>query len=296
MYEDMWLSKGAGMRKTALHVLLVACLWSGSAYAQDSSLQSLTYELERLRGDLNDLQRFVYKADPSELPATTGGETDNTRLLLVYQRLEAELRTLTGRVEEMEFEFSGRIDRLVADLDERLSRIEQGMVVKEKPTETGMTAEAPASTPEESEANIADTDAGGNVLPSGTVMEQFNYAFSLLRRADHDAAEIAFTEFIALNPTSELVGNAYYWLGSTHLVRERYRDAAVAFLKGYQQSPDGPKAAASLSKLGATLVKLEKVEEACATFRELHERFPDAGSVILDEANAAAAAAGCKTS
>ena len=120
-----------------------------------------------------------------------------------------------------------------------------------------------------------------------------NFAFSLLRKADYEGAQMAFDEFITLHPDSELTGNAYYWLGSTHFVRDQYRDAAVAFLKGYQEGPTGPKAADNLLKLGVTLSRLGKPDEACATFKELSNKFPEAAQILLDEASDEAASAGC---
>ena len=155
-------------------------------------------------------------------------------------------------------------------------------------TDTATAApDAAAAAPE------GESVAAATVLPPGSAMERYNFAFSLLRKADYEAAEAAFVEFIALYPDNELTGNAYYWLGSVHFVRDRFRDAAVAFLKGYSGTPTGPKAADNLFKLGAALSRDGKLKEACAVFEKLDKEFPGAARALLDEAAVEAAAAGC---
>ena len=136
-------------------------------------------------------------------------------------------------------------------------------------------------------------DAVAAALPAGSEMDQYNYAFSLLRKADYDGAESAFNQFIAAHPDSALSGNAYYWLGETYYVRNSYNDAAIAFLKGYQRFPSGDKAPDNLLKLGMTLTRLGKKAEACATFAELKSKFPDAPQTVRDKAAQESSGAGC---
>src|SRR3546814_19535879 len=53
--------------------------------------------------------------------------------------------------------------------------------------------------------------------------------------------------------SSDVCSSDLYWLGETYYVRQRYQDAAVAFLEGYQKYPKSPKAADNLLKLGMAL-------------------------------------------
>jgi len=270
------------------------------AQAQTADVQSLARELERLRNDLVDLQRFVYAGEGEVIeiaPSVAAGE-DAAQLQLGIQNLEERVRLLTGRVEEIEYQqrqLMTRMDTLIADINARLSGVPQPAAGESDivlPDDGAALADGGAVEliPE---ADATADVATGAILPPGPEMDQYNFAFSLLRKADYEGAEMAFNEFITLHPDSELTGNAYYWLGSTHFVRDEFRDAAVAFLKGYQQSPTGPKAADNLLKLGVTLSRLDKPDEACATFAELENKFPEAAQTLLDEASDEASAAGC---
>ena len=255
-------------------------VWAGTAGAQDETAE-LAQMLERLRRDVIDLQAYVYNA--GELPENPAGTAafDGSRLHADMQQIQETLRGLAGRIDDLEFG-QRQIRELLSDLEARF--VAQ--------TASGNAGEAVDGTGFEGDLGPGESGQAG-VLPPGSEVDQYNYAFSLLRKADYEAVESAFKEFIAVHPESGLVGNAWYWLGSTHFVRERFHDAAVAFLKGYQHDPEGPKAANSLLKLGVTLARLNKIEESCATFRELADKFPDAGEALLGQAIEEAAAAGC---
>ena len=117
-------------------------------------------------------------------------------------------------------------------------------------------------------------------LPDGSIEQQYQAAFDHLVKHDYERAEVAFRAFVQRHPTDALAGNAQYWMGETFYVRQRYQDAAVAFLEGYQKYPKSPKAADNLLKLGMALGQVGQPAEACATFQRLQAEFPDAPSNI----------------
>ena len=284
------------MRKSWMLLAAVGALLVAAAPAlAQSDLQALAREVERLRADLVDLQRFLYAGEgelPVPAPSTAAGP-DIAPLQQGLQRLEEGIRQLTGRIEETEHrqrQLLARMDGLIGDLDARFAALEGGTVA---PAPDATADTATAATDATAAAPEGESVAAATVLPPGSAMERYNFAFSLLRKADYEAAEAAFVEFIALYPDNELTGNAYYWLGSVHFVRDRFRDAAVAFLKGYSGTPTGPKAADNLFKLGAALSRDGKLKEACAVFEKLAGEFPGAPRALLDEAAVEAAAARC---
>ncbi|MBC6439698.1 MAG: tol-pal system protein YbgF [Rhodospirillales bacterium] len=264
--------------------------------AQSNDIQALVRELERLRTDLVDLQRFVYPGEGE--PVTTAIEPgqDGAQLQLSIQNLEERVRHLTGRVEQLEFqqrELVARMDTFVADVEARFQDAPSAALATDTATaDTAALDEGTAELMVEPETDTA-SNAAGAILPPGSEMDQYNFAYSLLRKADYDNAGIAFNEFITVYPESELTSNAYYWLGSTYFVRKMFREAAEAFLRGYQDAPNGPKAAGNLLTLGVALSRLEEFDVACATFKEFESNFPDAPAILLDRASEEASAAGC---
>jgi tol-pal system protein YbgF len=285
------------MRRLCLALVAFALVASAGegVRAQSADLQSLSHELDRLRSDLVDLQRYVYagQGEPQSVLPATGGDALSADSQVRLQQMEERVRSMTGQIEELEYrqrQMSDKIDQIIASI----GALGQGGLPAADPAATsdggGTLTNQDLAVGESGDA----ATGGAVVLPAGSEMDQYNYAFSLLRKADYDGAEAAFNEFITVHPDSQLSGNAYYWLGETYYVRTRYNDAAIAFLKGYQRFPNGEKAPDNLLKLGMSLARLDnKKAEACATFGELKSKFPDAPQTVRDKAAQESSAAGC---
>lgn len=134
--------------------------------------------------------------------------------------------------------------------------------------------------------------ASARTLPEGSVQEQYDHAFSLLRQRDYEAAEAAMRAFVERHADSPLTGNAMYWLGETYYARGKYRDAAATFLDAYTEYPDNNKASHSLLKLAMSLGALDKTDAACQAFDTLRQD-EGAGERILRMAEEEAAKLDC---
>lgn len=270
--------------------------------AQDT--RTLAAEIERLQADLKDLQRYVYAGGPLPEAASgagaTGGAVDPRAADFEVRltALDEQIRGLRGSMEETTYrlqQIEARLDRLVADVDVRLTAIERGGAPA-----AGTAPEEPASDAQSGETSLGliapepePAEPLAPDLPPGGVMDQYNYAFGLLRKADYDEAERSLSAFVRTYPEDPLTGNALYWLGQVYSVREDYERAAVTYLKGYREFPDGKYAPHSLLKLGVTLGKLGKKVEACASFAELAKKFPSAEAAVQSEAKTESATLGC---
>jgi len=153
------------------------------------------------------------------------------------------------------------------------------------------TAQPPAPAPQGGViaglANPAPLPGGVRTAPVTDGPEtEYQTAYGYLLQQDYGAAQTAFREFIARYPKTPLAGNAQYWLGETHYVRGAYKNAAVAFLKGYEKYGDGNKGPDSLLKLALSLGKLRQNAAACTSLSELGTRFPNAPQGLLARATA----------
>ena len=103
--------------------------------------------------------------------------------------------------------------------------------------------------------------------------EIYQRAYNMLSTGEYEAAEVAFTKFIKEYPDNKLSSNAYYWLGETFYVRKNYQLAAYNFAAGYKKFPEGSKGCRPTIKIRHIIISLEKLTEACATFKKLLEEF-----------------------
>ena len=304
-----------------------------AAPAQDTQMRSLIDRIERLQRDMNTLQRQVYRGEAPPAPAEaaqgitsapTAGSVPGAmpdaaaaRIELRLSQFEAELRILTGQVEEATYRGSRlgeRLDRLAADMEMRLQRLERGApaMAGAQPGADGQPAPGAGSgsfdtgpktlggipardlealqtqgvqqaspSASGSEPGAEQTASLAYPLAGETPDEQYQHAFGLLRQADYGEAELALRAFLARHPTDPLAGNAKYWLGETYYVRGDFQQAAVTFAEAYQEYPDSSKAADNLLKLGMSLSSLKNKADACGTFAELLKRYPEASATVI---------------
>ena len=129
-------------------------------------------------------------------------------------------------------------------------------------------------------------------LPGTDAQTLYQQGYGALLQKDYGAAEVAFRQLVETHPGDALAGDAQYWLGETYYVRGEYKNAADAFLKGYQKYK-GQKAPDTLLKLGMSLAELGQKDAACSTFNELKAKYPGAPVEIGDEAKAWRKKTGC---
>ncbi len=122
--------------------------------------------------------------------------------------------------------------------------------------------------------------------PTNNAETEYQTAYGYLLQQDYGAAQTAFSEFLKRYPNTPLAGNAQYWIGETHYVRGAYKNAAVAFLRGYEKYGDGNKGPDSLLKLAFSLGKLRQTAAACSSLRELGKRYRSAPQPLLTRATA----------
>lgn len=280
-----------------------------AAAQQDVSV--LVDRVGRLERSITELQRSVYSGSPPPAgglsgPVDAGAQAALPNLLTKVQQLESQIRVLTGRVEELGYQLqrmNDHVDKVQVDTDLRLQALEGGAAPEAVPGQSGAAPQKPAPSANAGAAGAASggprtfgqlsqTEAQQAVtpksspstqqaaLPSGSVEVQYQAAFDYLVKHDYESAEQAFRAFTKAHPDDPLAGNAQYWMGETFYVRQRYQEAAVAFLEGYQKYPKSPKSADNLLKLGMALGQVGQPAEACSAFARLQKEFPDAPTNI----------------
>jgi len=112
--------------------------------------------------------------------------------------------------------------------------------------------------------------------PSDSPKDNFDLAYGYIQHKDYALAEDGFRAFLRKFPSDRLAPDAEYWLGDSMFQRQRYRDAAEAFLNvstKYESTAKGPDA---LLRLGQSLAALGEKEAACASLGEVLRKYPRA--------------------
>ena len=196
----------------------------------------------------------------------------NQSLIQLTQRVDAlqnEVRSLTGRIEELQNanEALKRQQRdLYADLDKRMS-----------------SAPTPAT----------GADAGGSAAPGGNDEQaQYNRAFDQLKSGDYAASITGFKALAAAHPQGPLADNTQYWLGEAYYVTRDYANATAAFERVLSGWPNSRKAPDALLKLGYTQIEQKRVDAGRTTLQQVVSRYPgtEAARLAADRLQKLAAA------
>ncbi|HSF93550.1 MAG TPA: tol-pal system protein YbgF [Thermohalobaculum sp.] len=252
-----------------------AQLWTGAGSADD-----LSYRLSVIDAELADIRARIGAEGGGNAGSGAGLGGD---AMLRLDRLEAEIRQLTGRLEQMQFEQRAVAEdaaRRFGDIEFRLTELEGGDISNLAPVQPlGGGATAPAG------------DGG----PAVSISERgdLDRAIEDIKQGRFDLGEDRLRSFLTAYPGSPLTGEALYWMGESQFVRGAYQNAARSYLDGYNSDRGSASAPLNLMRLGVTLGRLGQLNEACLTLREVRNQFPSAPPDVLGSVESELGALSC---
>ncbi len=254
----------------------VAQSWTGSG----DTVADLQYRLSILDAEMADIRARLQGlgGGTSSAPAPGGG---GGAAMVRLDRLEAELRRLTGLVEEMEFrqrQIAEDATRRFGDIEFRLTELEGGDVAALAPAAPLGGQTAPASRPAPVDV---DPPAVTPRRPAASGPDaELDVAIADIQQGRFDQGERRLRQALDADPQGPRAPEARFWLGRSHFVRGDFAEAARNHLAGYNLDRRGPMASRNLLQLGVTLGRLGQLSEACLTLREVRVQFPGERDLI----------------
>lgn len=188
--------------------------------------------------------------------------------LTQLEEIKEQIKDLRGGIEQLQFDYARlneKLDKLSADTEFRFNELQEKKGDIFSDIEKAL----------EGEKHEPKSDK--------KIKESYNHAHTLFRARNYSKANEEFTEFLKNYPESEFSASAYYWLGETYFLTNKFDKAAAEYLKGYQLDNHGSRAADNLLRLGKSLAKLEKKKEACTTFAKYKKEFPNSTLTLKKE-------------
>lgn len=282
----------------AIAAVVPVAVVSTPAVAQESELAA---QLQRVRRELSDLQAYIYSGKaPSreaiaEIQTNAGSGGSTARLQVQIQDLESQIRTLTGRIEEIEYginRVTERVEKLVADVDIRFQALESG----NRPTEGAGPAGVAPRTEQRSAAGgtqVASTaeqpvkSSGGAKSAKGLevgqqvlgTMSQSGAATVVkppLKSLPEEADGRIGTASAGAAQVAKATGSPRerYDAAFHYLQQQEYDKAASAFDKFVKDNPDNPLSSNALYWLGETHYYRKDYAEAARVFLDGYKRYP----------------------
>lgn len=110
--------------------------------------------------------------------------------------------------------------------------------------------------------------------PGDSPRDHFDLGYGYIRRKDYASAEQTFRDFLQRYPNDRMASEVNYWLGESLFQRQRYQDAAEAYLVVTTKYETAGKAPDALLRLGQSLAAIGQKEMACASFAEVGRKYP----------------------
>ncbi len=251
---------------------------------------------------------------------------DAAELTVRTNRLENQVRQLSGQIEQLQFEnrrLTEQLRKFQEDVEFRLSGARpQGNGQGAQPQRPRRNdAFEPGAQPGAAGAprqlGGVGTDTGGpgagqpldlsgaqrqpgaNGRPSVAATtgqaprEVFNAAQAAMTARQYEEAEMGFRQFLQGNPRDRLAPNALYGLGESYFRRNRHRDAAEQYLKVTTEHQRAAIAPDAMLRLGQSLAALGAKDQACATFAQVNVRYPEASANVKQGVEREQRRAGC---
>ncbi len=326
----LYLSNGTSLRRGPVRVfrtrfftvclfgLLVALASNNVAVAQN---ENIAQELERLRRELSDVQRYIFKgegAPPSSAAAVSGKPEPESNARLQRQMLEiqSQIRELTGHIERFQHEvrlISGRLDKLVTDVDHRLRALEGGapLAEAEKPqndpqstvspapanrttmviSSDGVTRTRPELTPNQgflghiSDKDLADFRSGKPVqaAPRSATAGTSTQTAAPARQPAAQAApapgnvssgNVTMTRAVRGGGLPEGTPQQQYNFAFAKLKQRNYTEAESTLGEFVDRHPDHPLAGNAMYWMGETHYVRKQYRDAARIFLDAYQRFP----------------------
>lgn len=236
------------------------------------------------------------------------------RLSSRLDTLEAELRSVTGRNEQLAFDLAATkrlaeaAEREIATLRARIDTLEAAPIASLGAGETGgpinpASGPAPGGTggPINLAGSAAASAAANEALASRVdpaslpqdEAELMKEARNLLLEGDYPSAQQAFSLYLTSHSKGPSAGEAQYLLGEALLYQGSYPQAAEAYGKLLSDYPDSGRGPEGLVKLARSMRLMDKKREACQALGLMQTRFPNASNAAKTLASTERARAGC---
>jgi TolA-binding protein len=289
------------MRAQLIGMILLASAAIPAA-VQAQPRETIERRVDRLEGQLRAVQRRVFpngNVEPEVAPAgpvqpsgAAGGDAI-TSLTQRVDALEAQLRTLTGQVEETGHrtqELQDQVQALRTELTARLDRVDRPQPEAPQPTEPPPQPDEPAAPPAR-----PPRQAEAPAVPA-SAEEAYNAGYRLWDQHRYAEAQTALEAAAARFPTGRWNSWTRNLLGRAYLDDNKPATAARILLANYQDNPQGDRAADSLFYLGQALTQLNRRTEACRVYDELARVYPNVRDQIRSQVPQARRAARCAAS
>ena len=186
-------------------------------------------------------------------------------------KVAASINTLQSGLQKQESDGSSRVDQIsgqIQALNDTLDELKARLAKVSKQLEDMQASQQSLAAQQAQQQQLAQA-------PPPDVL--YNSALRDFNAGKNDLAVQEFSDYIKYYPSTDLAGNAYYYLADIEFRQGNYQQAAKNYDQVLQNFPTGNKAPAAELKKGFAQIELGQKDDGVATLRHVIQRYPKSG-------------------
>ncbi len=265
------------MRLRNITPLVLTALLLTPAFAANKDMIQLQTQVQALQDQVARMQQSIdmnmgVMKNLVEQSADSVNKM-NAAVADLQQKMQAQGTDANGRVDQV----SGQIQSLHDSVDElksRLAKVSKQLDDMQQAGQNlnagqpGMTAAAP---PAGAPGGAAPNPAASAAPPPDVL---YNNALRDYNAGKYDLAAGEFSDYLKYYPTTDLAGNAQYYVADIEYRQGNFEAAVHDYDKVLEQYPGGNKAAAAQLKKGYSLLELGQKDAGVRELNSLIARYP----------------------
>ena len=246
---------------------LVAALFATClpAAAVSKEMVQLQTQVQALQDQMSRMQQS-FDERMGVMKSLMDQNTDSmNKVTAAITALQSSLEKLQGDNGAKVDQLSGQIQALNDSLDElkaRLAKVSKQLEDVQASQQNQAAAQA---------AQQAQHQALAQAPPPDVL---YNNALRDYNAGKNDLATQEFSDYIRFYPSTDLAGNAYFYLAEINFKQGNYQGAVKNYDQVLQNFPTGNKAASSDLKKAFSLIELGQKDDGVAELRHVIQRYP----------------------
>src|SRR5271154_1304796 len=187
-------------------------------------------------------------------------------------KVTTAITALQGTLEKLQNDNGAKVDQLsgqIQALNDSLDELKARLAKVSKQLEdvqAGQQNQAAAQAAQQAQAQALAQAPPPDVL--------YNNALRDYNAGKNDLATQEFSDYVRFYPTTDLAGNAYFYLAEIGFKQGNYQVAVKNYDQVLQNFPTGNKAPSSDLKKGLALIELGQQDDGVAELRHVIQRYP----------------------
>jgi tol-pal system protein YbgF len=193
-------------------------------------------------------------------------------------KVTAAITALQGSLEKLETNGSGQTEQLSGQIQSLNDSVDE---LKARLAKLGKQLDDIQAAQQNQAAAQATQQAQQQALaqaPPPDVL--YNNALRDYNSGKNDLASQEFSDYIKFYPSTDLAGNAYFYLAEINYKQGNYQGAVKNYDQVLQNFPGGNKAAAASLKKGFSLIELGQNEDGIAILKHVVQRYPHTNEAV----------------